>query len=497
MDDLTPRRAGRTLRTASGLVLAVALAGAATGALAPAAGASSMMAPPTAARTVTSGPGYLHGAVPLLTPVVHASTSAAPRAEGAATATVASGVLHGYTGSAPGPTSNLTYGGGVDGVGVVTGTPQVYLVYYGSQWGTRKSVAVGGRTYAAFSGDPAGMAPVQQEFFAGLGTAGETWSGVVTQYCQGIVAGGTVCPAGAARVGHPTDGVLAGVWEDTSVAAPASATPAQLAAESEAAATHFGNTTSAANRNAQYVIVSPTGTHPGGFDTTDGDFCAWHDYTADPSIGAVAQPDGILAFTNMPYLPDLGVSCGEDFVNHGSAGVLDGVSIVGGHEYAETLTDQYPAGGWTTSAGSESADLCAWISSGQGAAADLTTATGTFAVQSVWADDFDGGVGGCELSHPVETSSPDLVTVVNPHRQSGTVGTAVALQVAASDSAAGQTLSISAVGLPAGLSIAPSGRITGTPRTVGTSTLTVRATDTTGATAAVTFSWRISAPAVA
>jgi serine protease len=495
MDERTPRRAGRTLRALGGAVFATVVAGAAAVAVAPAAGASSMMAPAAATRSAVTGPGALHGAVPVLTPVVHAAASAPPGTAAAPSATVASGILHGYSGSTPATSSNLTYGGAVDGVGVVTGTPQVYLVYYGSQWGTQKSVTVGGRSYATFSGDPAGMAPVQQEFFAGLGTGGETWSGVVTQYCQGIVAGGTVCPAGAAHVGHPTAGVLAGVWEDSGAASPASATPAQLAAAAEAAATHFGNSTPAANRDAQYVIVSPTGTHPDGYDSDAGDFCAWHDYTADPSLGAVAQPDGVLAFTNMPYLPDLGTSCGKDFVNHGSAGLLDGVSIVGGHEYAETLTDPYPAGGWTNSSGSEAADLCAWISSGQGAAADITTTTGTFAVQSIWADDFGGGTGGCELSHPVVTSTPDVVTVLNPHGQSATVGTAVALQVTASDTAAAQTLGFSAVGLPAGLSISASGRITGTPTTVGTSTVTVRATDTTSATAAVTFAWKVVAPA--
>jgi len=32
----------------------------------------------------------------------------------------------------------------------------------------------------------------------------------------------------------------------------------------------------------------------------------------------------------MPYVTDLGASCGENFVNGGSAGLLDGFSIVNG-----------------------------------------------------------------------------------------------------------------------------------------------------------------------
>src|SRR6478672_9329916 len=37
--------------------------------------------------------------------------------------------------AATGP-QTLSYGGGVDGIGVTSGTPKVYLVFWGSQWGT-------------------------------------------------------------------------------------------------------------------------------------------------------------------------------------------------------------------------------------------------------------------------------------------------------------------------------------------------------------------------
>jgi len=86
----------------------------------------------------------------------------------------------------------------------------------------------------------------------------------------------------------------------------------------------------------------------------------------------------------------------------------------------------------------------------------------------------------------------DTVTVTNPGNQSGTVGTAASLQVHASDSASGQTLSYSATGLPAGLSINSStGLISGTPTTAATSNVTVKATDTTGASGSAAFSWAI------
>ncbi len=88
----------------------------------------------------------------------------------------------------------------------------------------------------------------------------------------------------------------------------------------------------------------------------------------------------------------------------------------------------------------------------------------------------------------------NTVTVTNPGSQSSTVGTAVSLQIHATDSASGQTLTYGATGLPAGLSISSSsGLISGTPTTAATSTVTVTATDTTGASGSTSFGWTVSA----
>jgi Phosphoesterase family/Putative Ig domain len=87
----------------------------------------------------------------------------------------------------------------------------------------------------------------------------------------------------------------------------------------------------------------------------------------------------------------------------------------------------------------------------------------------------------------------NTVTVTNPGSQTGTVGTPVSLQIQASDSASGQTLTYAATGLPAGLSInSATGLISGTPTTTGTSSVTVTATDTTKASGSASFSWTIS-----
>ena len=68
-----------------------------------------------------------------------------------------------------------------------------------------------------------------------------------------------------------------------------------------------------------------------------GGFCAWHDSNSD--LGA-SSPYGEILLTNLPYVLDVGTKCGQNFVNAaGSAGTLDGFTIVEGAQYADTLTD--------------------------------------------------------------------------------------------------------------------------------------------------------------
>jgi serine protease len=154
-------------------------------------------------------------------------------------------------------------------------------------------------------------------------------------------------------------------------------------------------------------------------------YCAFHDYTQPNLEGGIYN--GItpgISYTNMPYqlaINSGGVNvCGENAVNSGAAGTLDGFSIVLGHEIEETVTDPgaedvigsglsaQQIGGWYDAAdANENGDKCAWVGenllTGQGPPEPIYGAMGdvkgngggTFAVQSLWSNDSAAGAGYC------------------------------------------------------------------------------------------------------
>jgi hypothetical protein len=87
---------------------------------------------------------------------------------------------------------------------------------------------------------------------------------------------------------------------------------------------------------------------------------------------------------------------------------------------------------------------------------------------------------------------PGNPSVTNPGPQTGTVGTAVSLQLAATGGTPPYTWS--ATGLPAGLSVSSAGLISGTPSTAGSSTVTTTVTDSAGKTGSASFTWTITQP---
>ncbi len=166
-------------------------------------------------------------------------------------------------------------------------------------------------------------------------------------------------------------------------------------------------------------------------------------------------------------------------------GCLD---VVSAGTTSGTNVDWYPCNGtaaqsWTRQANGElvnpSSGLCLTDPGGNtGSRLDIETCADS--VQQQW-------------TLPGGTAAGNTVTVTNPGSQSAVVGTAASLQVKASDSAAGQTLTYSAAGLPAGFSVnASSGLISGTPTAAGTSNVTVTARDATGASGSASFTWAVS-----
>ena len=339
---------------------------------------------------------------------------------------------------------NLLYHGGP-----VQADPELYLLFWGSWW-------------KSGCGDTQGNGGPDEsylyDYYHGMGSSADNVSPITSQY-------------GDSNGTHPTFPTVAGhafiTWNADCTDPPASATDAQLAAEAASYASFLVSKGYTVDNNTQIVVISPSGTNPGGGFGSQ--YCAYHNWTQ--------MSDGtFLSWTNLPYIPDQGGNCGANFVQNG----FDGWSIVGGHEYSESITDPFvnsgsPGSAWFDDQGFEIGDKCAWIS--------LFTETlgswGTFAQQPEW----DNSTSSCQ---PVDT-----VTVTSPGNQTTNAGSAVSLQVNGSSSE-GNPLTFSAAGLPAGLSISTSGLISGTPTTAGTSSVTVTATDTTpSVSGSATFTWTV------
>jgi hypothetical protein len=327
----------------------------------------------------------------------------------------------------PYPT-NMAYWGGH-----VQTTPKVYIVYFG--WGESGAFPAAdkckaeklqeGSLNATLKCDPEGAGKRMADFVQQMG--GTEWAGVSTQFFQ-TGAGGS-----EEHITNPTD-VLAGMWVDNKSPADLSKTSAEsepgsgntytdLAAEAARAAKHFRVKDLA---NADFVIAQPQQfSDPNAYQSG---YCAFHDYT-QPNLehGIYNGITPGIAYTNMPYVLKIeneGVNdCGENAVNAGPEGKLDGVSIVLGHEIEETVTDpgaedilgsgesQKTVGGWYDALdANENGDKCAWVGEPltgpvpggpqvlpiPGAMGDIKGNAGTtFAVQSLWSNEAAGGTGYC------------------------------------------------------------------------------------------------------
>ena len=160
-----------------------------------------------------------------------------------------------------------------------------------------------------------------------------------------------------------------------------------------------------------------------------------------------------------------------------------------GTPYQATLAATGGAGGnnWTVSAGTLPAGL-SLATDGNLTGTPSTPGTATFTVQ---VKDSAGVAATKDLS--IAVAPPPLI-ITTASLPAATVGTAYQATLAATGGAGGNSWTVSAGALPAGLSLAATGNLTGTPSTPGTATFTVQVKDTAGVTATKDLSIAVAPP---
>jgi PKD repeat protein len=260
--------------------------------------------------------------------------------------------------------------------------------------------------------DPYGEQSYLTNFLAGVG--GTSWLSSVNQY------------------GGGSNVRLGGTWSDgTSI--PSHPTDSQIQAEASRAVSHFGAGSSV---NVEIVVATPTGHYTSGFGTQ---WCAYHG--ANPY-----NPN--TTYTNLPYMTDAGSSCGAGSV---TGNALDGVSIVEGHELAETITDPLLNAWYDPVSDNEDGDNCNAYgafnpASGRNPNAFLpslggSASTGTlynqkinndpYYIQSEWSN----GDGTCKMKPAAATLAARFTQPSGPNA----VGTTLNFDPSASSSSAGLT----------------------------------------------------------
>lgn len=200
--------------------------------------------------------------------------------------------------------------------------PKVYLIFWGY------------KTY----GDPNKVAALLTDYVRAMGGSGH--NNIYTQYYEELKA----------KKVYITDGTmqLGGIWYDQKNQVPESPTDAQVAQEALAGAVHFGG----ADPNGSYVVATPHGRSTSGFGTQ---WCAYHSATLSGS--------SLLSYTNLPYIPDVGATCGAFVVAppKDESGADEGATIIEGSEEGDSVTDPGVGTGWVDLSGfGEIGDACAW-----------------------------------------------------------------------------------------------------------------------------------------
>lgn len=153
---------------------------------------------------------------------------------------------------------------------------------------------------------------------------------------------------------------------------------------------------------------------------------------------------------------------------------------------AVTATDSDPSQTLTWSATGLPAGLSINGATGVISGKPTAAATGTVTVN---ATDDTGATGSATFTWQVTSNT---ITLTTPGTQTAMRDRNVTpVTITATDSDPGETLSYKATGLPHGLSISPAGVISGKPTSLQYSTVTITATDSTGASGSVKLAWRV------
>jgi GH25 family lysozyme M1 (1,4-beta-N-acetylmuramidase) len=93
----------------------------------------------------------------------------------------------------------------------------------------------------------------------------------------------------------------------------------------------------------------------------------------------------------------------------------------------------------------------------------------------------------------LDQANPAVISLLNPGNKNQTTGDPVGLQLAQVIPAPGVTVSYTATGLPAGLSLSTDGQLTGWLKRAGNYTVKVSASGTAGTAGSVSFGWTVAA----
>jgi hypothetical protein len=287
---------------------------------------------------------------------------------------------------------NMAYWGGP-----VQVHPHIYLVFFG--WGEKgafvqdckKERLVEGRVRATLKCDPDGAGKQMANFVYQLG--GTRWAGIQTQYYQTV--------GGVKQYITNRKDQLAGIWVDDRNKTSARISYHDMAAEAERAVKHF-HVRASQLIDSNFVIAQPQ-QYTDPIAQKQG-YCAFHDLiepSIDPKDYHGLRPG--VPYTNMPYVLNQGAGCGQNLVNAGLAGQLDGFTVALG---AEDHFNGSAYGGWYDPFdNNENGDKCAYVGDtfGFGTVGRVPGAAGEirgnhgghFAVQSLWSNEGAGGVGYC------------------------------------------------------------------------------------------------------